>query len=133
MTQDADAQRLAEDQRLWEHIIHENTTMFERCNLFLVGQSLFAVAFTTLLTSDKHVGATRLVGGFGVALAFTWLYVCHRHLMYYRVVQERAAQRLPEYAETRALWNRGPVALVLIAYLLPALSAALWVALLAIT
>ncbi|MFE2216649.1 hypothetical protein ACFW93_32545 [Streptomyces canus] len=133
MAEDAEAQRLAEDARIWEHMLHEHGTTFEQGNLFLVGQSLFAVAYTTLLASGRHIGATRLIAGFGLAMAATWLYVCHRQFSYFRIVQERAHRRLPEYAATRESWNRRPIALRLITYFLPAAAAVLWAFLLVIS
>ncbi|MGN9819683.1 RipA family octameric membrane protein [Streptomyces sp. SD11] len=135
----AQAQRIAEDGRLWQHALHENTMLFQRGNLFLVGQSLFAVAYTTLLTSEQHVVAARVLAGFGLVLALTWLYVGHRHRLYYQHVQRRAVERLPEYATTWTSWatrrqgrSRGR-SITLIAYLLPSLAVVMWAALLMIT
>ncbi|MEU9190079.1 hypothetical protein AB0D14_37220 [Streptomyces sp. NPDC048484] len=139
MGDESEAQRIAEDGRLWQHTLHENTMLFQRGNLFLVGQSLFAVAYTTLLTSEQHLVAARVLAAFGLVLALTWLYVGHRHRLYYQHVQRRALQRLPEYAATWASWpgcsrgrGRGR-SIVLIAYLLPSLAAVMWSALLLIT
>ncbi|MFJ2262388.1 hypothetical protein ACIOKD_29415 [Streptomyces sp. NPDC087844] len=137
----AETQRMAEDGRLWQHALHENTMLFQRGNLFLVGQSLFAVAYTTLLTSERHLVAARVLAAFGLVLALTWLYVGHRHRLYYQHVQRRAVERLPEYAATWSSWStRGQVrgrgrgrSIVLIAYLLPSLAAVMWTALLVIT
>ncbi|MCW8099689.1 RipA family octameric membrane protein [Streptomyces tauricus] len=135
----AQAQRIAEDGRLWQHTLHENTMLFQRGNLFLVGQSLFAVAYTTLLTSEQHVVAARVLAAFGLVLALTWLYVGHRHRLYYQHVQRRAVERLPEYAATWSSWatrrqgrSRGR-SITLIAYLLPSLAVVMWGALLLIT
>jgi hypothetical protein len=132
---DSEAQRIAEDSRLWQHTLHENTMLFQRGNLFLVGQSLFAVAYTTLLASEEHLVAARVLAAFGLVLALTWLFVGHRHRLYYQHVQRRAMQRLPEYAATWASWSgrsRG-LSIVLIAYLLPSLATVMWTALLLIT
>ncbi|MFJ4785756.1 hypothetical protein [Streptomyces sp. NPDC088794] len=115
------------------HLLHEHKTTFEQGNLFLVGQSLFAVAYMTLLTSEKHVTATRLIAGFGLVMAITWLYVCHRQFRYFSVVRYRAQQRLPEYAATHASWNRRPIALRLITYFLPSAAVVLWTFLLIIS
>ncbi|WP_413758296.1 hypothetical protein [Streptomyces sp. MMBL 11-3] len=135
----AQAQRLAEDDRLWQHTLHVNTMLLQRGNLFLVGQSLFAVAHTTLLTSEQHLVAARVLAAFGLVLALTWLYVGHRHRLYYQHVQRRALERLPEYAATWTSWAtrrqgraRGR-SIVLISYLLPSLAAVMWTALLLIT
>jgi hypothetical protein len=130
MTDESEAQRLAEDARLWSHLLHENSTMFSGNNLFLVGQSLFAVAYTTLLAAGSHASAARLLAGFGLAMALTCMLVCHRQFRYFRTVQRHANQRFPEYVATRATWGRKPIALVLISYGLPALAATMWVALL---
>ncbi len=132
---DSAAQRIAEDSRLWQHTLHENTMLFQRGNLFLVGQSLFAVAYTTLLASEEHLVAARVLAAFGLVLALTWLFVGHRHRLYYQHVQRRAMQRLPEYAATWASWTgrRRGLSIVLIAYLLPSLATVMWAALLLIT
>lgn len=135
----AHTQRIAEDGRLWQHTLHENTMLFQRGNLFLVGQSLFAVAYTTLLTAEHHLAAARVLAAFGLVLALTWLYVGHRHRLYYQHVQRRAVERLPEYAATWSSWStrgegrgRGR-SIILIAYVLPALAVVMWGALLVIT
>ncbi|MCX5605687.1 hypothetical protein [Streptomyces phaeochromogenes] len=135
MGDDSEAQRIAEDGRLWQHTLHENTMLFQRGNLFLVGQSLFAVAYTTLLTTEKHLAAARILTAFGLVLALTWLYVGHRHRLYYRHVQARALQRLPDYAATWAGWTgrRRGLSITLIAYVLPCLAVVMWGALLLIT
>ncbi|WP_221348618.1 hypothetical protein [Streptomyces beigongshangae] len=136
---ESEAQRIAQDGRLWQHTLHENTMLFQRGNLFLVGQSLFAVAHTTLLGAEQHLVAARVLAAFGLVLALTWLYVGHRHRLYYQHVQRRALQRLPEYAATWTSWAerrqgraRGR-SIVLIAYLLPSLAAVMWTALLLIS
>lgn len=114
-------------------MLHENSLLFSGNNLFLVGQSLFAVAYTTLLASGEHLTAARLLAAFGLLMALTCMFVCHRQFHYYRVVQNRAHHRLPEFAATRATWARKPIALLLITYGLPLMAAILWVSLLFVT
>ncbi|MGW7070982.1 hypothetical protein ACWGII_00200 [Streptomyces sp. NPDC054855] len=133
MADEGDAQRLAEDARLWGHMLHENSILFSGNNLFLVGQSLFAVAYTTLLTSGEHLSAARLLATFGLVMALVCMFVCHRQFHYYRVVQDQAQRRLPEFAVTRATWARKPIALLLITYGLPLMAAILWLSLLFVT
>ncbi|WP_456317052.1 RipA family octameric membrane protein [[Kitasatospora] papulosa] len=128
-------QRSAQDERLWEHALHENGMVFQRGNLFLVAQSLLAVAYSTILVGADHrnqgASGSQIIAVFGLALAAIWLYVGHRHLRYCELIRERARARLPEYAETRAAWNRrGPGSLPLITYVLPALAGIMWIFLL---
>jgi len=128
-------QRSAQDSRLWEHALHENGMVFQRGNLFLVAQSLLAVAYSTILAGSDHqlqgASGSRIIAAFGLALAATWAYVGHRHLCYCELIRERARARLPEYAETRAAWSRrGPDSLALITYVLPALAGIMWIFLL---
>ncbi|MFI8872459.1 hypothetical protein [Streptomyces sp. NPDC055243] len=108
--------------------------LFQRGNLFLVAQSLLAVAYSTTVTAGDTKAAARVMAAFGIALTVIWLYVGHRHLRYCRALQRRAAERLPDFAETQAACRLpGLSALPLIVYGLPVLAAVMWVVLLVVT
>lgn len=114
---------------------------FQRGNLFLLAHSLIIVGYSTILSArgqghhnHQAMLAARGFSAFGIALSLTWLYVDHRHLRYTNLVQQRAMDRLPEYAETRAQWpQRGLGSIPVIAYGLPAMACAMWVFLLLVT
>jgi hypothetical protein len=134
-----------EDSRLWQHKLHEDNMLFQRGNLFLLAQSLLVVAYTTILSAVHDNGqsvspsrmllAGRVIAAFGFLLTLTWLYVGHRHLKYCQLIQARTMDRMPEYAETRALVHhrRGIRSLPLVTYLLPLLAGAMWLFLLLIS
>lgn len=126
--------RAAVDNRLWSHKVHEDAMLFQRGNLFLLAQSLLAVAYSTLASAVSRESGARVMAAFGIALTVIWLYVGHRHLLYDRAVQRRVADRLPDFAETdRTCRQPGPSALPLIVYGLPLLAAVMWIVLLVLT
>ncbi|EFL33237.1 predicted protein [Streptomyces viridochromogenes DSM 40736] len=133
-TPENDDQRRDADARLWEHHLHTDTMLFQRGNLFLVAQTLLAVAYSSTATSGTAHAAARVLAGFGLALTTVWAYVGHRYHRYNRAIQRRTAERLADYAETyTASRIAGPSAMPLIAYALPTLSAVMWIVLLIVT
>ncbi|MFE6336832.1 hypothetical protein ACFVP3_30255 [Streptomyces sp. NPDC057806] len=133
-TPENDEQRRDADARLWEHHLHTDTMLFQRGNLFLVAQSLLAVAYSSTATSGTTHAAARVLAGFGLALTVVWAYVGHRYHCYNRAIQRRTAERLTDYAETYAASRiSGPSAMPLIAYALPFLAAVMWIVLLIVT
>ncbi len=124
----------AADNRLWQHCLHEDNVRYQQGNLFLVAQSLLAVAYGTILTAgDTNLPSARVIAAFGIAFTLTWLYVGHRHFRYFRAIQRLATARFAEYAET--LTCRPPCwsSLPLIVYALPSFAALMWLILLVIT
>ena len=136
-----DGELTAEERgRLWEHGLHLGTMLFQRVVTFLVAESLVLVSYTSTLTavatlrSDRPVVTARVIAGFGVLLTVTWAYVGHRHLQYYRLVNRKMRENLPDYRSLRAQWRKsGPTSLPLITYVLPLLTVALWLLLLGLT
>ncbi|MGW2720661.1 hypothetical protein [Streptomyces sp. NPDC001492] len=133
MEETEEHERQAADNRIWEHLLHEDNIRYQQGNLFLVALSLLAVAYSTILTAgDKNLAAARVIAAFGIASTLIWLYIGHRHLLYWRAIRLRTRQRLPDYDETlRTCMPRGR-SLVLIVYALPGLSAIMWLLLLLI-
>ncbi|MEU1479893.1 hypothetical protein [Streptomyces sp. NPDC005760] len=74
-----DEQRRQADAGLWEHHLHTDTMVFQRGNLFLVAQSLPAVAYSTTAASVTTHAAARVMAGFGLALTAVWASVGHRY------------------------------------------------------
>jgi len=99
-------ERRAQDERLWQHGLHEDSMLFRRGNLFLLALSLQVVAHATGLSASTQAGVsahpnvlpTRVIAAFGVALTLSGLYVGHRHFQCDEGVQRRI--RLPKYRET---------------------------------
>ncbi|MEV0257722.1 hypothetical protein AB0H82_26125 [Streptomyces sp. NPDC050732] len=133
------AQRRAQDERLWQHGMHEDGMLFQRGNLFLLAQSLQVVAYATVMsasTGDGSAGspsltAARVIAAFGIVLTLSWLYAGHRHFRYTKAVQGRAEERLPEFRESR-LASRSPGLshMPLIVYALPIFASIMWLILL---
>lgn len=124
-----EADRRAQEERIFQHGIHVDTMLFQRGNLFLVAQSLMTVAFATVRAED----ARYVIAGFGIVLTLCWLYVSHRHYRYTILVLRRLEEQLPDYRATRAAtrlsgFNSTPV----IVYAIPVLSGVMWLALLAL-
>ncbi|MEV5500573.1 hypothetical protein AB0M50_34760 [Nonomuraea fuscirosea] len=130
-------------ERMWQHGLHLDTMLFQRANLFLVVESLLVVAYALVLGvatqpgntgADMALMAARTMAAFGLLVTLVWGYVGHRHLRYFRLVQVRAEEALPEYKQLRDVWKTKTVsALSLVTYFLPLLAEALWVLLLLIT
>ena len=124
-----EADRRAREERMFQHGIHVDTMLFQRGNLFLVAQSLMAVAYATVQSED----ARHIMAGFGIVLTLCWIYVSHRHYRYTIRVLRRLEEQVPDYRATRAAtrlpgFNSTPV----IAYAIPTLSGVMWLALLAL-
>lgn len=137
-------ERDTEDNRLWQHGLHEDTQLFQRSNFFLLAESLLIVAYSGLLAVSEASGAshtlashvlliTRVMATFGLMFTIAWLYVGHRHLKYCRYIQAKALDRLSDYRATRAGWQNNPISsLSVITYMIPILVGVLWILFLSI-
>lgn len=126
-------QEKAADARLWEHLLHEESMLFQRSNLFLIAQSLLAVAYSTIATAERTSASARVLAGFGIALTLTWLFVGHRHLKFCIAIQQRAIDRFPDVAETEAACREpGQRTWPFMVYGLPAMATVMWLVLLVI-
>lgn len=124
-----EADRRAQQDRLFQHGIHVDSMLFQRGNLFLVAQSLMAVAYATVRSED----ARHIMAGFGIVLTLCWLYVSHRHYRYTLLVLGRIEEKLPDYRATRVATHlSGFNSTHVIVYAIPALSGVMWLALLAL-
>lgn len=131
-----------EADRIWQHAMHLDTTLFQRSNLFVVSESLLIVSYTSILGVANAPGgddarpllAARVVAGFGLFLTLIWSYVGHRHLQYYNLARARLLKYVPEYRLARQEWHkRGVSSPTVVTYSLPALSGVMWILLLLIT
>jgi hypothetical protein len=133
----------AENDRLWEHVLHEDGQLFQRGNFFMLAESLLVVAYSGLLAASETHGtsysatrlllAARVLAGFGLLLTAIWFYVGRRHLKYCKYIRARAKDRLPEYRATREGWPRGLLpSLDLITYSVTFLAGTVWILLLLI-
>jgi hypothetical protein len=127
-------QEKAADARLWGHALHEETMLFQRSNLFLIAQSLLAVAYSTIATADTMSTPASVLAGFGIALTLTWLFVGHRHLKFCVAIQQRTLDRFPDVAETEAACREpGLRTWPFMVYGLPILATVMWIVLAVIT
>uniref|UniRef100_A0AAU2VDE4 Small integral membrane protein n=1 Tax=Streptomyces sp. NBC_00003 TaxID=2903608 RepID=A0AAU2VDE4_9ACTN len=131
---DTDTERQAVANRLWQHGLHEDNVRYQQGNLFLVAQSLLAVAYSTISTSGSDTQPARVIAAFGIALTVIWVYVGHRHLRFSAALQRRIKSAVPDYAETSATCPpRGIGTTPVLVYALPSLAAIMWTVLLLIT
>ncbi|WP_329112871.1 hypothetical protein [Streptomyces sp. NBC_01465] len=127
-------QEKAADARLWGHVLHEEILLFQRGNLFLIAQSLLAVAYSTIAKPDGMNTPARVMAAFGIALTLTWLFVGHRHLKFCTAIQQRVIDRFPDVAETEAACREpGLRTWPFMVYGLPILASVMWIMLLVIT
>jgi hypothetical protein len=127
MGETEDHERKAADTRIWEHLLHEDNIRYQQGNLFLVAQSLLAVAYSTILTaSDKNLPAARAFAAFGFTSTLIWIYTGRRHMLYWRAMRDRVSARFPDYEETLRTCSPRGRSVVLIVYALPGLAAVMW-------
>jgi hypothetical protein len=92
----------AEQERLWEHTLHEDVLLAERGNFFLVAESLFVVAYATLLPAGDENLAAAVLAAAGFLLTVAWLLVVWRQHRIVGNIQSIAQDVLPEYKDTCA-------------------------------
>ena len=119
-------------QRLWEFTLHEDGLFNERQSLFLVAQSMLAVAYTTALVA-KDNGIARAIAIVALVVTVMWIYVSIRQTRIVTLIQAKAKEVFPEYNAITAardfLWMPCP-SRYLVAFGVPPAIRALWVALL---
>ncbi|HEX3150886.1 MAG TPA: hypothetical protein VHR66_22600 [Gemmataceae bacterium] len=122
--------------RLWQHGMHEEKLFHDRLNYFSAMQIGLLGVFAILYQKEPALGV--FVPLTAVALAFTllWLGVQARHWRYCVHVNDQIKQVVPEYGRTLAAFaGRGRTDGLSIsrplAFLVPLLFAATWVALFA--
>lgn len=125
--------------RLWEHRLHVEVQMYGRVSLFLVIESLI---LTTVGIMYSKLGLSLLVVKaivfLGLCITIIWGYLQDRVKQVFDAVDTRALANLPEYRATveatkTARWplskSKAPT-LPILAYVIPALFALLWIFLL---
>jgi hypothetical protein len=121
-----------EQERLWEFTLHEDGVFNDRQNLFLVAESMFAVAYAMALDA-KRGGVALVIAIVGLLLTLAWLYVSVRHSLIVDLIQQKAKEQFPDYAELyrKRDWCWLPFrSRTVVAFVVPMLVGALWVALL---
>src|SRR5690242_10258398 len=96
----------SEQDRLWQHTLHEDLLLADRANFFLVAESLFLVACTQLLATGKQDAATVGMAVAGLLLTAAWFVLNRRHHRVVNDIQDRARANLREYRETCDSKNR---------------------------
>jgi hypothetical protein len=118
--------------RLWEFTLHEDQLFNERQNLFLIAQSMLAVAYTTALVA-KDDGIARAIAIVALIVSVMWVYVSIRHTRIVALIQAKAKEVFPEYSAITAArdfpWTPWPSRYV-VAYGVPPAIGALWMVLL---
>ncbi len=86
-----------EKKRLWEFTLHEDGMCNERQGLFLIAESMLAVAYTTALAAHTTSTAS-VIAVAGLLVSVMWIYASCRHARLVEVIQEEVKSVLPEYA-----------------------------------
>ncbi|HEY8562295.1 MAG TPA: hypothetical protein VIL74_18105 [Pyrinomonadaceae bacterium] len=89
-----------EQNRLWQHGLHEERLFHDRLNYFSVVEIGLLSVFAILYNKDQPVGL--LIPLTIAALAFTifWLIIQYNHWRYSEWIHLRIRERVPEYRET---------------------------------
>jgi hypothetical protein len=89
-----------EQDRLWQHTLHEDLLLAERANFFLVAESLFVVAYAELLPSGSEDLAAAGLAAAGLLLTAAWFVLNRRHFQVVADVERRARDSLREYRDS---------------------------------
>jgi hypothetical protein len=129
---------LASDEvnRLWQHGMHEERLFHDRLNYFSAVQVGLLGVFAILFHKEPSLGVFVPLTVVGLAFALLWLRVQVRHWRYCVHVNERIKRAVREYAGTIATFTVPGRADGLsiarpLAYAVPLLFAATWIALFA--
>jgi hypothetical protein len=126
--------------RLWSHATYQDNNIIQRGNFFLVAESMILIAYAAVVSGGlgstsaqlaTALVASRLIGGFGLLLTAVWAYASYHLWRKLKILIEYAAEKLPEYRYVRD--KRGDSRIsptALITYMVPALVAVMWIALL---
>lgn len=126
----SEGQRRRQD-RLWAFTLHEDGVFNSRQNLFLVAESMLVVAYTTALEAKGDTSS--VIAVVGLLLTLAWLYASIRHSFIINHIQEKAKTDFPDYREIyegRKWWFLPVPSRIVTSLVVPALTGALWVALL---
>jgi hypothetical protein len=122
-----------EQKRLWEFTLHEDELFNERQGLFLIAQSMLAVAYTTALLGTGHAVA-RPIAIVALVVSVMWLYVSARHTRVIGLIQSKAKETFPEYEAITAARQFPWIPLrsrYVVAFAVPIAIGALWIVLIA--
>jgi hypothetical protein len=121
--------------RLWQHGMHEERLFHDRLNYFSAVQVGLIGSFGILYNKEPALGVLIPLATVGLAFSLLWLRVQVRHWRYCLHVNKRMTAMVSDYAQTIASFASAPcrtdglsIARPL-AYAVPLLFAAIWVAL----
>jgi hypothetical protein len=119
---------------LFEHILHEDTVFNERLNFFLVFESvIMGIVGVLYQKSAPSLPVIRTLIALAIFLTIIWGYVQARQKYIIELLVKRSLLTMPEYQTIVEIRNRvkWPVSnLWLLAYIVPAVVALLWLVLL---
>lgn len=122
--------------RLWTYALHEDAGFGHRSDFFLLANSFLVVAYAGLLGNEQPGDAGRLalaarvIAIFGILLSIAWLYVSRRQWLYSVYVYGRAEREMPDVASIFAQRRQpGLSGTAVMAYVVPGLAFAMWLAL----
>jgi hypothetical protein len=120
-----------ERSRLFQHVLHEESSFTQRNSYFLVAQSLMLVAYSAL---HDDASAPIIVTLFGLSVSLIWLYIGRSHFRYLRHVSQRCIDKVPDFAKTETERpHRSISARWIIGHAVPFLSCLLWALMFAVS
>jgi hypothetical protein len=122
--------------RLWQHGMHEERLFYDRMNYFSAIQVGLLGVFAILYHKEPSPGLFAPLTAAALAFALLWLRVQVRHWRYCVHVNDQIKEAVPEYARTVAAFasagrKDGLSISQPLAFAVPLLFAALWLALFA--
>ena len=128
-----------------QHFLHLDGELVQRGNLYLVGESMLAVAYSAIVAAALSTSTivayhgvllslSRIIAAVGLLLGLLWVFVQHHQWRYREFLRRRCISALPEFSDTVTAARRPRLAPgALTAYLIPAISMLMWIGLLTLT
>lgn len=119
--------------RLWSHGLHEERLFYDRLNYFTAMQVGLLGVFAILYNKDPVIGIFGPLTGVSLSFTLLWHFVQVRHWRYCLHVYTHLKAAVPEYRRTISNYKGGRIGDGLsiswpLAYIVPGLFAAMWVA-----
>src|SRR5205807_1999665 len=129
MFEDLDSRQI---DRLWEYRLHLINIFYNRLNFYLIFESVLLGIIGVLYSRpNPTTSVLRLLDFIGIAITIVWIYIMARQKYSLNILNKNMREVVPEYKVYRegiekVKWPFSTVSLE--AYLIPAIIALLWIA-----